>query len=69
MGWGNFLDQLFKKLPICDRKERWKNQIDNLTKERDALLKKPATIKSAARVAVINRELDRLNQLCKNAVD
>lgn len=32
MGWGGFLDKLLGKLPIQDRTERWKNEIDKLEK-------------------------------------
>jgi hypothetical protein len=67
MGWGGFLDKLLGVLPIQKRKERWRNQIDNLRKERDALLKSKATPKKARRLEYIDKRIAYLQQLCKNA--
>lgn len=67
MGWGGFFDKLLGKLPIQDRKERWKNEIDNLRKEKERLLKGDADAKKALRVIAINKRLLYLEQLLKNA--
>ena len=48
MGWGNFLDQLFKKLPIQDRKERIKNRIDDIDRQQKELTNGEATPKKTA---------------------
>lgn len=62
-GIGKILD----KLPIQGRRERWRNEIDNLKKEKNGLQKKPATFKTAKRMASIDKRIDYLEQLCKNA--
>ena len=68
MGWGGAADQLLSKLPIQDRKERWKNKLDNLKKEREKLLKGKWDVKKGKRLDAIDIELDKLLQLCKNAL-
>ena len=35
MGWIGLLDKLMGVLPIQKRKERWKNELDNLAIERN----------------------------------
>jgi len=67
MGWGGFLDKLFGILPIQKRKERWKNEIDNLKKERKALLKGKCDEKKSDRLVVIDDRIEYLNQLLKNS--
>ena len=69
MGWGGFLDKLLGILPIQKRKERWKNEIDNLTKERNNLLKGVCDEKKANRVLAIDEHIAYLNQLLKNSSD
>ena len=69
MSWGGFLDSLFKKLPIQDRRERIKNEIDNLTKEREELKSQDATDKNIKRMQFINSKLPVLLQLLKNTSD
>lgn len=69
MGMFSFLDKLIDKLPIQGRVERWKNEIDNLTREKKELLRGEPDAKKAIRVVVINRRLDELNQLCKNKAE
>jgi hypothetical protein len=69
MGWGGFLDKLLGVLPIQKRKERWKNQIDALEKERKELVNGECTSKKADRVIVIDSKLIKLNKLLKNASD
>lgn len=66
MGWGGFLDKLLEKLPIQGRVERWKNELDKLTKERGLLLVQKADIQKAKRMSYIERRISELNQLLKN---
>lgn len=72
MGWGGFLDKLLEKLPIQGRVERWKNELENLKKERSEIEKVPLNINSAAdrkkamRLGVIDKRIDDLNQLLRN---
>jgi len=68
MGWGGAFDQLLAKLPIQDRKERWKNKFDKLKKERNKLLKGKWDAKKGKRLDAIDLELDKLIQLLKNAI-
>jgi len=63
----SILDWLKDKLPIQNRKERWKNDIDNLTKEREVLLRGECNEKKAHRLEYIDKRLAELNQLCKNS--
>ena len=67
MGLFGFLDKLMGVLPIQKRKERWKNEIDNLTKEKNALLKKPATAESSRRMQFIAERISYIEQLLKNS--
>jgi hypothetical protein len=67
MGWGGFLDKLMGVLPIQKRKERWKNELDNLTKERANLIKGDCDEKKANRVVIIDQRISNLNQLLKNS--
>jgi hypothetical protein len=66
MGWGNFLSGLMDKIPIQGRTERWKNEVDNLQKERDKLLKGECDEKKADRLLVIDKRISYLLQLLKN---
>lgn len=72
MGWGGFLDKLLGKLPIQDRIERWKNEIDNLEREKRAIqllnldIDKAEDRKKADRLGVVIKRIAYLNQLCKN---
>lgn len=69
MGWGGFLDKLLSVLPIQKRKERWKNEIENLTKEKAILLKGDCDAKKANRIDWINSRIANLQQLLKNSSD
>lgn len=62
----SILDWLKDKLPIQDRKERWKNEIDGLEKERNRLLLGECDDKKVARLGVIDKRIAYLNQLFKN---
>ena len=66
MGWGGFLDQLLRKLPIQDRRERIRNQIDAYEKEKNNLLKKAPSMARSRRMAHVINELNRLRGLLKN---
>ena len=72
LGWGTFfggLGKILDKLPIQGRKERWKNEVENLTKEKNSILKGEANEKKANRITVINERLAYLNQLLKNSAN
>jgi len=60
MGWGNAFDQLLKKLPIQDRKERIKNRIKDLEREQKELTSGEATLKKTALYQRNKSELVRL---------
>ena len=66
MGWGGFLDKLLSKLPIQNREERWRNEIDNLRKEKENLISSTWNEKKGIRLEVINKRIDYLIQLLKN---
>lgn len=61
-----FLDKVMDKLPIQQRKERWRNKIDELEKERNNLMKGSPTLEKTQRCLIINGELRKLERLCKN---
>ena len=72
LGWGTFfggLGKLLDKVPIQGRKERWKNEVENLTKERNKLLRGKCDEKKASRIVAIDERLDYLNQLLKNSAN
>ncbi len=54
------------KLPIQDRKERWKNEYDALKKERSSILVHKANIEKARRLSYIDDRLSKLDSLFKN---
>jgi len=66
MGWGGFLDKLLDKLPLQNRSERWRNELDNLNKEKEKLLFSEWTDKKALRLQYINNRIEYLVQLLKN---
>ena len=68
MGWGGAFDQILRKIPIQDRKERWKNTFDKLKKEHNKLVKGKWNVKKSKRLDVIDNKLDKLVQLLKNAI-
>jgi len=61
------LGKIIDKLPIQGRKERWKNELDNLRKERTILLNSKADKKKASRLVNIDNRIVYLNQLLKNS--
>lgn len=61
------LGKLFSKLPIQGRRERWKNELDTLQKQKDELLKGNADEKKISKLVIINRRIDYLNQLFRNS--
>lgn len=68
--WAAILAMIAKivdKLPIQGRRERWRNEVQNLEKEKATLLKGKANAKKAARVIIIERRINYLNQLLRNA--
>lgn len=69
MGIFSFLEKLIDKIPIQGRTERWKNEIDLLTAEKNELLRGPANEKKSMRLRVIDKRITELYQLCKNKVE
>ena len=65
----NGLGYLLGKIPLQERKERWKNEIDKLTIERKELIRVACTAKSADRVIKIDTRIAELNQFLKNSSD
>ena len=65
-GWGGFLDKFISKLPIQNRVERWKNELDNLEKERTRLLNEKATNSLRKRLAIVIARISELQQFLKN---
>ena len=67
-----FLDGLMDKIPIQGRVERWKNEKDNLTKEKAELEKlnldinRPEDRKKCARLAYVRNRLPIVVQLLLN---
>ena len=69
LGWGTFfggIGKILDKLPIQGREERWRNELDNLNKERELLLAGKADSKKAARFVEIEKKIAYLAQLLKN---
>ena len=60
------LGKLFDLIPIQGREERWRNELDNLKKEKRTLLANKADKKKAERLAVVIERIDYLAQLLKN---
>ncbi len=69
LGWGQFfggIGHILDKLPIQGRKERWRNEVENLKKEKNSILSSEATDAKAVRLMTINKRLEYLEQLLKN---
>jgi hypothetical protein len=56
-----------EKLPIQGRKERWKNELDELKQERANLLAVKVTVKAAERIPKIDMRMEVLQTYLKNA--
>jgi len=72
MGWEKILDILSwlkDKLPIQNRIERYKNELDKLEKEREKLLQNPATTERAIRLVHIDNRIEYYRGLLKNVSD
>jgi hypothetical protein len=72
MGFGavlNILDWLKDKLPIPNRLEGIKNEIDKLETEKSRLLLEKADVKKSKRVDWINNRLMLLNKRMQNATN
>jgi len=72
MGLSQFLNglgYLFGKIPIQGRRERWKNEIAALKKEKDTLLLEECDDKKSRRLLFINNRIDVLNRMLENASD
>jgi hypothetical protein len=66
MGWGGFLDKLMDKLPIQGREERWKNELENLQKERAKIIGGKWSYEKNERLNAIDVRIDYLNQCLRN---
>jgi len=69
LGWGQFfggIGKIIDKIPVQGRIERWKNELENLKREKENLLKGACDEKKAERVVVIDSRIDYLVQLLKN---
>lgn len=62
----SIFDKIAGKIPIQNRTERWKNELDKLQRELKGLLNEDASLKKASRVAAIVKRIDELNGLLKN---
>ena len=62
----SILDWLKDKLPIQGREERWKNELENLRKEEQQLLKGKWDVKKGKRMDFINKRILDLEQLLRN---
>lgn len=72
MGWEKIVDiisWLKDKLPVQDRKERWRNELDNLKKERSEILINKADIKKANRLAYIEQRITTIEQWMRNQTE
>jgi len=70
LGWGTLaggIGKLLDKLPIQGRRERWRNEVENLKKEKKQLLKGKANEKKVKRLDTINSRIEYLDQLLRNA--
>lgn len=69
-GWGDFfggIGKILGKVPIQGRRERWRNEIESLTKEKETLLKGAWDAKKGKRLEWIDNRISTVNQLLKNA--
>jgi len=62
----SFLDKLISKLPIQDRKERWKNKIDKLKTEKRKILRGECNEKESRRITAISIRINKLERLFRN---
>lgn len=73
LGWGQFfggIGRLLGKIPLQERKERWKNELDALAEERiDLLMKGKADEKKSARLIAVDKRIATLNQWLRNSSD
>lgn len=70
----SLLDLLGKGAKIVEkllqgRRERWKNEIDRLTKERKTLIRNKVSQEASQRVIKIDLRIAELNELIKNSAN
>ena len=65
-GIWDFLGGLMNKIPIQDRKERIKNKLEDLRKERNQLLKEDSSVKTSKRITAIDDDIVKHEQLLRN---
>lgn len=63
------LDKILSILPIQKRVERWKNELDELKKERALLLEGKCDARKAERIINIDQRIDLLNQWLRNSAN
>lgn len=69
VGWGTFfgaLGEIITKLPIQGRRERLKNELEKLEKERDTLLQEKCDDKKSKRYIIVINRLAELHSIIKN---
>ncbi|MFA6067514.1 MAG: hypothetical protein WC810_02935 [Janthinobacterium sp.] len=70
MGWAkifDILDWVKNKIPIQDRLEKIKNDIDKLERQEYELLKQDTTPERMARLGAIRHQLSILNKRLRNS--
>lgn len=65
--FASFLDWISQVLPLQTRRERWRNELDLLEKEKEKLLHEIATIKKVDRLCDVIVRIERINKLMRNA--
>ncbi len=60
------IGKIIEAVPMQGRIERYKNQLENLKKERMELLTKGATKESTKRLSDVMVKIEKLNQTLKN---
>ena len=69
-GWGDFfggIGKILEKIPIQGRRERWRNEISKLEKEKEKIVDQAVTLDSVKRMDIINNRLAELRRLQNNA--
>lgn len=69
MGIGAFLNgigHLLGKIPLQNRVERLKNELESLQQERALIILEKCDVKKAKRLTAINKRIAKLQQLLKN---
>ena len=62
----SIFDWFKDKLPLQDRKERWRNEYDSIKKERADILIHKADVQKAKRMEYLDNRMRILEQLFRN---